>query len=142
MKKVLFSMLMVAFVLSLPLSSPVQADVKEYRVPAFADFSGPYADIMKWSLPARDATIKWWNDTDGKKLGLKLTPKNYDTRYDATVVASMWPGILAELKPILLFGLGGPDVAALQQRLPKDKVPAIYSTPRLWVWLASQSVAF
>jgi branched-chain amino acid transport system substrate-binding protein len=132
-------MLVLVFVLSLPLSSPVQADVKEYRVPAFADFSGPYADLMKWTIPARDATIKWWNDTDGKKLGLKLTPKNYDTRYDASVVASMWPGILSELKPILLFGLGGPDVAALQQRLPKDKVAAIYSTPAYgYGWLPDQ----
>lgn len=139
MKKVLLSMLVVVFVLSFPLSSPVQAAVTEYRVPAFADFSGPYADIMKWTLPARDAIFKWWNDTDGKKLGLKLTPKNYDTRYDATVVASMWPGILAELKPILLFGLGGPDVAALQQRLPKDKVPAIYSTAAYgFGWLPNQ----
>ena len=139
MKKVLFSMLVVVFALSLPLRGPAQAEVKEYRVPAFADFSGPYADLMKWTVPARDAIIKWWNDTDGKKMDLKLTPKNYDARYDATVVASMWPGILAELKPILVFGLGGPDVAALQQRLPKDKVPAIYSTPAYgFGWLPNQ----
>ncbi len=65
----------------------------EYQIPALADFSGPYADLTK-HLIARDAVIKWWNDNDGKKIGVKLTVKEYDTRYDGTIVASMWPGIL------------------------------------------------
>lgn len=112
----------------------------EYRVPALTDFSGPFADVTK-HLVARDAVLKWWSDTEGKKLGVKLTVKNYDTRYDGTVVASMWPGILADLKPIIGLGLGGADLAALQQRLPKDKVPVVYSTPGYgFGWLPNQWV--
>ena len=112
----------------------------EYRIPGLADFSGPYADLTKHLL-ARNAVIKWWNDNDGKKLGVKLTVKDYDTRYDGTIVASMWPGILAEMKPIIGMGLGGVDLNALQQRLPNDKVPMIYSTPGYgFGWLADQWV--
>ena len=111
----------------------------EYKIPALCDFAGPYADLMKFMVPTRKAVVAWWNDTEGKELGIKLTLKNYDTRYDATVVASMWPGILNDLKPIIIFGLGGTDVAALQQRLPQDKVPAVYSTSGYgYAWLPDQ----
>jgi branched-chain amino acid transport system substrate-binding protein len=112
----------------------------EYKVPVLSDFSGPFADVTK-HLVSREAVIKWWNENDGKKLGIKLTMKNYDTRYDATVVASMWPGILAEMKPIIGLGLGGADVSALQQRLPNDKVPLIYFTPGYgFGWVPNQWV--
>ena len=55
--------------------------------------------------------------------------------------ASLWPGIKAEVKPALVLGLGGPDAAALQQRLPEDKVPMLLGTaaygfgwkPNQWV---------
>lgn len=112
----------------------------EYKVPGLLDYSGPFADLSK-QLVARDAVVKWWNDNDGKKLGVKLTVKNYDTRYDGTVVASMWPGILGEMKPIIGLGLGGADLNALQQRLPNDKVPMIYAAPGYgFGWLPNQWV--
>jgi branched-chain amino acid transport system substrate-binding protein len=108
-------------------AAPALAQV-EYKIPGIVDNSGPFADLTK-HLIARDAVFKWWNDNEGKKLGIKLTVKNYDTRYDGTVVASLWPGILSENKPVLAMGLGGADVAALQQRLPRDKVPVLYAPP-------------
>lgn len=108
-------------------AGPALAQV-EYKIPGIVDNSGPFADLTK-HLIARDAVFKWWNDNEGKKLGIMLTVKNYDTRYDGTVVASLWPGILSENKPILAMGLGGADVAALQQRLPRDKVPVLYAPP-------------
>ncbi len=106
---------------------PALAQV-EYKIPGIVDNSGPFADLTK-HLIARDAVFKWWNGNEGKKLGIKLTVKNYDTRYDGTVVASLWPGILSENSPVLALGLGGADVAALQQRLPRDKVPVLYAPP-------------
>lgn len=112
----------------------------EYMIPGIVDFSGPFADLSK-QLVARDAVVRWWNDTEGKKLNVKLTVKNYDYRYDGSVIASLWPGILSDLKPIAAFGLGGPDLAALQQRLPKDKVPVIYAPPSYgFGWLPNQWV--
>jgi len=138
MKRLLLIVLVGIFVLASFGVSDVQAKAKEYVVPTFCDFSGPYADLMKITVPAREAIFDWWNKTEGAKLGVKLVPKNYDTRYDATVVASMWPGILAG-KPVIAAGLGGTDVSALQQRLPRDKVPVIYSTASYgFGWLPNQ----
>ena len=129
-----------AALMSVAAGTPAAAAETEYRIPALSDFSGPFADVTK-HLVSRDAVVKWWSDTEGKKLGIKLSVKSYDTRYDGTVVASMWPGILADLKPIIGLGLGGADLAALQQRLPKDKVPLGYSTPGYgFGWLPNQWV--
>lgn len=124
---------------ALPATAMAQ-QVVEYMVPALADFSGPFADLTK-QLQTRNAVVRWWNDNEGKKLGIKLTVKDYDTRYDGTVVASMWPGILSEMKPVIAMGLGGADQAALQQRLARDKVPVTYAPPAYgYGWLPNQWV--
>ena len=99
-----------------------------YNIASMADFTGPDADVMKDLIGARRPAIEWWNAEVGSKLGIKLNSKDYDHRYDAAQVASLWPGIKAELNPIVVLGVGGPDVAALQGRLPADKVPMIMST--------------
>ena len=118
---------------------PAFAAVKTYTVPVISDFSGAYAELFKAYVPVHKAVFAWWNDTVGKELGVELTPKHYDGRYDATVVASMWPAILAECNPVMGLGAGGPDVAALQQRLPKDKVPVFYGTAAYgYAWLPDQ----
>mgnify|MGYP001163171260 CR=1 FL=1 len=134
MKKIMLAAIAAAMLAG---SAPALAQV-EYRIPGIVDNSGPFADLSK-HLVARDAVFKWWNDTTGKKLGITLTVKNYDSRYDGTVVASLWPGILSENKPVLAMGLGGADVAALQQRLPRDKVPVLYAPPGYgYSWLPDQ----
>lgn len=139
MKKVVFFIVIGFVALSVLGLGWVRAEAKEYAVPSVCDFSGPFADIMPSIADGRDAVIRWWNDIEGKKLGVKLVHKKYDMRYDPTVVASLWPGILSGLKPIALLGLGGADVAALQERLPKDKVPAFYGPPTYgYCWLPNQ----
>lgn len=109
------------------LSAPALAQTT-YNVASLADFTGPYADIMKPLNAGRWAVVAWWNEEVGKPLGVRINLKDYDTRYDAAQTASLWPGIKSELKPVAILGLGGPDVAALQQRLPDDKVPMVMAT--------------
>jgi len=109
------------------LASPALAQAT-YNIASIADFTGPYADIMKDLVGARRAAVDWWNDEVGKGLGIKVGIKDYDGRYDAAQTASLWPGIKAELNPVAVLGVGGPDVAALQGRLPADKVPMFMST--------------
>lgn len=99
-----------------------------YNIASLADFTGPYADIMKDQTGARRAIVDWWNTEVGKDLGVRLSIHEYDHRYDAAQVASLWPGIKSELNPIAALGVGGPDVAALQERLPDDKIPMIMPT--------------
>ncbi len=134
--------LLAALLLALLPASGALAQGKTYNIAMIADFSGPYADVMKPMVAARNAVVDWWNAEVGAKLGVKLGYKAYDTRYDAAQVASLWPGIKSELNPVLVLGLGGPDVAALQQRLPDDKIPMLMSTggyafawkPASWVY--------
>ncbi len=99
-----------------------------YNVAGLADFTGPYADIMKDLTGCRKAVLDWWSEEVGKTQGVALRIKEYDTRYDVAQVASLWPGIKSELNPIAILGVGGPDAAALQQRLPNDKVPLVLPT--------------
>lgn len=111
-----------------------------YQVPALSDYSGPFAAIMPMVGPGREGVVNWWNAEVGAKLGVKLDMKAYDTRYDTAQTASLWPGVLAT-RPLIGLSLGGPDVSALQQRLPTDKVPMILGSaatgfswrPNQWV---------
>lgn len=138
MKKALLVVFVAMVSLTFMMSGQALA-VTKYKVPVISDFTGAYAELFKAWVPMQKAVFGWWNETTGKKLGVELELKHYDSRYDATVVASMWPGILAECKPILALGAGGPDVAALQQRLPKDKVPVFYGTAAYgYAWLPDQ----
>ena len=83
---------------------------------------------MKDITGCRRGVLDWWNDEVGKSLGVTLKVKEHDARYDVAQVASLWPGIKAELNPIAILGIGGPDSNALQQRLPNDKVPLLLGT--------------
>ncbi|MCC5858961.1 MAG: ABC transporter substrate-binding protein [Ectothiorhodospiraceae bacterium] len=97
-------------------------------VASMADFTGPYADIFPPIAAGRRAVFDWWNAEIGADLGVRIRIREYDHRYDAARVASMWPGIRSDLNPVLILGVGGPDVAALRERLPDDKVPMIMAT--------------
>jgi branched-chain amino acid transport system substrate-binding protein len=112
-----------------------------YNQAWLVDFSGPYADVYDDLQAAREATNEWWNDQVGSEIGVQLSGETYDHRYDAAQVASLWPGILSEIDPIMAMGVGGPDVAALQQRLPQDQVPLLMNTAGYgYAWTPDQWV--
>jgi len=121
----------------------------QYNITISLDYTGPYAVIMPPFESTRKALTAWWNETKGKDLGIEINDVGYDMRYDPSVVASTWPGILSKDKPIAHLGLGGPDVAALMKRLPDDKVPMFMSTatygfswlPNTWVFQPRPSYA-
>lgn len=103
-------------------------DVTTYNIAWLSDFSGPYADVWPAVQDAREAVTAWWNENVGQEIGVRIEGETYDHRYDPSQVASLWPGILSDLNPIAALGVGGPDVAALQERLPDDQVPLLMST--------------
>ncbi|TRZ92900.1 MAG: hypothetical protein D4R82_06150 [Dehalococcoidia bacterium] len=100
----------------------------EYVIPTCEDWSGPFAGQMEAYSWGRNAVFDWWNDTVGRESGIKLTPKGFDSRFDTSVIASVWPGLKDETNAIAYLGMGGADVAALRERLPDDKVPGIVTT--------------
>lgn len=126
-RKILSAALLATGFATMGVTVPAAAQTT-YNIASLADFTGPYADVMKDLTGPRWAVVDWWNKEVGKELGVQLALKDYDTRYDVAQTASLWPGILSELNPIAALGVGGPDVAALQNRLPDDKVPLIMAT--------------
>jgi branched-chain amino acid transport system substrate-binding protein len=141
MQRNTFFKLTAALAAGLLLNATASAQTTTINVAAFADFAGPYANVMPQMQGGRLAVIEWWNKEVGSKLNAQIVVKTYDTRYDVAQTASLWPGIKAEVKPALVLGLGGPDAAALQQRLPEDKVAMLLGTaaygfgwkPNQWV---------
>jgi branched-chain amino acid transport system substrate-binding protein len=117
----------VAIALGLVLGANARAQTK-YGIASLGDYTGPYTAVFPQMNQGREGVIAWWNKEVGAGLGVQITSKTFDTRYDAAQTASLWPGIKAELSPIAILGLGGPDVAALQQRLPEDGVPMVMGT--------------
>ncbi len=106
-----------------PGAEPVK--IVEYNVVEIGDYSGPYAEISKWTSWGEHAFVDWWNDNRGKDLGIKLTIKTYDGRYDPGVVSSIWPGALASDKPLGVWGAGGSLISALKGRIADDEVPIL-----------------
>lgn len=113
---------------ALAISAPPVAAQSTYTFSVSVDFTGPFADIMPSWHAGQRAMFAYWNDTKGKELGIKADYKVYDMRYDAALVASSWPGILAKDKPIMHLGMGTPDLVSLGKRLPRDEVPMIMPT--------------
>src|SRR3974390_1854830 len=109
---------------SVMLSAPALAE-SQYHAVGFVDFSGPFANVYPDIQGGREAVIAWWNKEVGPKMGMSFVVHPYDNRYDAAQTASIWPTAKAKDNPVLAFGVGGPDVAALQERRPDDKVSMI-----------------
>jgi len=128
MQRNTFLRLSAALAAGLALNAPALAQTKTINIAGLADFAGPYANVMPEMAGARAAVFEWWNKEVGSKLNAQIAIKTFDTRYDVAQTSSLWPGIKAELKPVLVLGLGGPDAAALQQRLPEDKIPMLLAT--------------
>ncbi|MEY4712015.1 MAG: hypothetical protein RIS88_1465 [Pseudomonadota bacterium] len=100
----------------------------QYNVSVSLDYTGPFANVMDSWWGGQQSVFDWWNETRGKQLNVRLTPKTHDMRYDPSVVARTWPQILSQDKPIVFLGMGTPDLVSLMKRLPTDKVPMIMGT--------------
>ena len=110
----------------------------QYNVSVSLDYSGPFAAVMDSWYAGQLTVFDWWNETRGKKLGVKLNLKTYDMRYDASQIARTWPQILADDQPIVFLGMGSPDLVSLMKRLPTDKVPMIMSAAMIGpLWTAN-----
>lgn len=121
----------------------------QYNISASYDWTGVFAVTMpSVALPGK-VFFPWWNETKGKELGIELKEKGYDNKYDPSVMASIWPGIVAGDKPIAHNGMGAIDAMVLWKRLPDDKIPLIGQTtvygflwlPNTWVFYPRPSYA-
>lgn len=103
--------------------------VIDYNIACWIDLSGPYAAITKGMIDGTNIWLGYWNKTMGKKLGIKITSKVYDSQYNAAIVAARYPGVVASDRPIVMTFHGGPIAMSLLEKLPADKIPGIMITP-------------
>jgi branched-chain amino acid transport system substrate-binding protein len=99
--------------------------ITEYYIAGMADYTGPFASVVKQWTAGADASLNWWNENVGKDIGVKLTIKWYDFRYDMATATALWPEMLSSINPIFVFGWGGPDNLAYTESTKEDKVPLI-----------------
>ena len=109
-------------------TTPVQKPVSKYNVAVYLDYTGPYAEIAADQEAAVKVAFSWWNNAKGVELGINLTPKFYDFRYDSSVASSQHPGIISDIKPIAIMEDGIPYVLAIMKQVEIDKVPVIHLT--------------
>ena len=142
MKQIILAITFLSLCLLLSVSIGTQAEaIAQYNISSSVDLTGSYADTGKDAPSYQRIFLAWWNEEVGKKLGIRLNVNVHDSRYDSTVVASYWPGILSGEKPIAHMGFGGADVAALMKRLPQDKVPMFNSTAAYgYIWKPNEWV--
>jgi branched-chain amino acid transport system substrate-binding protein len=96
----------------------------DYNIVQLVDLSSGIVSMYgDSSIGGGKISAAFFNDTVGKKLGIRLNVNAYDSRFDPAVIASLWPSVLSKDHPIGVITQGGDAVAGLMGRLPADKVP-------------------
>lgn len=132
-----------------PPTAPEEKVVTEYSVAIYLDYSGPYAEVAPDVEGATKVAFTWWNEAIGADLGIKVTPKYFDFRWDSAVAASQHPMVVSDLQPIAILEDGYPYALAIMKQLPLDKIPALHLTggynfmnaPHSWIFFPLTSYA-
>ncbi|WP_170321399.1 ABC transporter substrate-binding protein [Acrocarpospora pleiomorpha] len=98
-------------------------------ITSLTDFSGPFAARGPAVEATRQVVIDWFNEDQGKKLGVKLEQKTYDDGYDQAKAAQLAPKVLGEEKGIGILFSGAPTLQGLGQRLLSSGIPAVNAGP-------------
>ena len=122
----------VAAVLSLGAGAPVavaQQPVHTYSILSLLDYSGPFANRGKPVEQMQRLLVDWFNETKGRPLGIRLEFKPVDTGYDQAKTVQAYERALQDKSLVGIVTFGSPNVIAIQNRLPNDKVPAVHGGP-------------
>ena len=104
--------------------------VTTYTIPSLLDFSGPFANRGKPVEGMQRVIVDWFNDNAGKKNGVKLVLKPYDTSYDVAKSLSAYQQATSGKKIIGTLQFGSPIVAATIAKSAQDKIPGQEGGPR------------
>jgi branched-chain amino acid transport system substrate-binding protein len=104
--------------------------VATYTVASLLDFSGPFANRGKPVEGMQRAVVDWFNETQGKELGVRLSFKPYDTGYDVAKSLSAFQQALNDDDLIGTLQFGSPIVAATIAKSAQSKIPGIQGGPR------------
>ena len=103
--------------------------VQTYSILSLLDYSGPFANRGKPVEQMQRLLVDWFNETRGPKAGIKLEFKPVDTGYDQAKTVQAYERALQDKSLVGIVTFGSPNVIAIQNRLPQDKIPAVHGGP-------------
>ncbi len=103
--------------------------LKEYKLVAFLDYSGPFANRGKPIAALHQIMVDKWNNEQGTKLGVKLTYQALDSQYNDAKTNSLYDQVRTDKSVIGILTHGSPNVNALWNRVPADQLPVLHGGP-------------
>jgi len=100
-----------------------------YKIISLLDYSGPFASRGKPVEQMQRLLVDWYNETRGAQRGITLTFDPVDTGYDQAKTVQTYERAVQDPTLIGIVTFGSPNVIAIQNRLPENKIPAVHGGP-------------
>lgn len=100
-----------------------------YKVVSFLDYSGPFANRGKPVEQMQRLLVDWYNETRGAERGATIQFEPVDTGYDQGKTVQAYERAIQDPALIGIVTFGSPNVIAIQNRLPENKIPAVHGGP-------------
>lgn len=100
-----------------------------YRIVSLLDYSGPFANRGKPVEQMQRLLVDWYNETAGARRGVTLQFEPVDTGYDQAKTVQAYERAVQDRSLLGFVTFGSPNVIAIQNRLPENKVPAVHGGP-------------
>ncbi len=102
---------------------------ESYKVVSFLDYSGPFANRGKPVEQMQQLVVDWYNQTRGAEHGVTIQFEPVDTGYDQSKTGQAYERAIQDPSLIGVVTFGSPNVIAIQNRLPENKIPAVHGGP-------------
>jgi branched-chain amino acid transport system substrate-binding protein len=100
-----------------------------YKIVSLLDYSGPFANRGKPVEQMQRLLVDWYNETRGATRGVTLQFEPVDTGYDQAKTVQAYERAVQDPALIGIVTFGSPNVIAIQNRLPENKIPAVHGGP-------------
>jgi branched-chain amino acid transport system substrate-binding protein len=100
-----------------------------YRIVSLLDYSGPFASRGTPVEQMQRLLVDWYNETRGAERGVVLQFDPVDTGYDQARTVQAYERAIQDPSMIGIVTFGSPNVIAIQNRLPENRIPAVHGGP-------------
>ena len=102
---------------------------ESYRIVSLLDYSGPFANRGTPVEQMQRLLVDWYNETRGPERGIVLEFEPVDTGYDQAKTVQAYERAVQDPGLIGIVTFGSPNVIAIQNRLPENRIPAVHGGP-------------
>ena len=100
-----------------------------YKILSLLDYSGPFANRGTPVEQMQRLLVDWYNQTRGAERGIVLEFEPVDTGYDQARTVQAYERAAQDPSLIGVVTFGSPNVIAIQNRLPENRIPAVHGGP-------------